>query len=409
MMTVEKLTPAWHVAFLASHNALFTKISAEYLERLGDPQSPFPVRTFIARDETQVAAWGRFYLRSLQLYGDTAAPLKVAMACAIGTLPDHQRKGLGRKVWRVAEGASAEEVDAVVVYTSEGGMGYPFYRAQGYLPLFYPRPMRRSVSGPAQYQRPETKTMSFRESETLSGRRGELFAACYRDYGGFMGHRPRSLDEWATVSFFYDPPTVGCTPQISWVEDAMTGRWIAYAIWAGPIRNVGWKKDVVEIWEMACADNCDVECLRHLLQPVCAAACDGNGHIDWWSVPGHALSERMLSLGFEEMPRSLCVLGRILDPARMLQTRLRSGNLSTGSVECTTQANSRVEIRLGDCRLEIEIEGATRMLFGRSTASLEHQHGSLTIRPLRKTRAVLETLDQVFPFVRWSYFASEFI
>jgi GNAT superfamily N-acetyltransferase len=408
MMTVERLTPAWHAAFLASHNVLFTKIPPEYLKRLDDPHSPFPVRTFIARDGAQVAAWGRFYQRTLQLYGDSAPPLKVAMACAIGTLPDHQRKGLGRKVWRAAEDASAKEVDAVVVYTSEGGMGYPFYRAQGYSPLFFPRPMRLSVSGPARSQGLGTTTMPFKESAALSIRRGELFASCYRGYGGFMGQRPGSLDQWATVSFFYDPPTVGCIPQISRVEDT-TGHWIAYAIWAGPIRNVGWKKDLVEIWELACADNCDVESLRRVLQPACAAASDGKGHIDWWAVPGHALTERMLTLGFTEMSRSLCVLGRILDPPRMVQTRLQSRNRSVDSMECRSGANSRVEIRLDDCHVEIEIDGATRMLFGRSTASREHQHGSLTIRPLQKTQPILETLDEAFPLVRWSYFASEFI
>ena len=250
--------------------------------------------------------------------------------------------------------------------------------------------------------------MPFKESAALSERRGETFAACYRGYGGFMGQRPGSLDQWATVSFFYDAPTVGCIPQISWVEDA-SGRWIAYAIWAGPIRNVGWKRDLVEIWELACVDNCDVESLRRVLQPACTAACEGNGHIDWWAVPGHALSEKMLTLGFMEMPRSLCVLGRILDPARMVRTQLQSRNISVGSIECATGANSRVEIRLDDCHVEIEIDGVTRMLFGRSTASLEHQHGSLTIRPLRKAQTVLETLDRAFPLVRWSYFASEFI
>ena len=78
---------------------------------------------------------------------------------------------------------------------------------------------------------------------------------------------PESLDRWADVSFFYDPATVGCQPQISWLEDAKTGRWIAYAIWAGPIEKVGWKKGMVELWELACIGDCNPDLLRDLLQP----------------------------------------------------------------------------------------------------------------------------------------------
>lgn len=408
MIVVERLTPEWSDAFLASHNSLFTRISSEYVARLQSEGSPFPVRIFIAREGPRVLAWGRFYLRRFDARGDSTPPLKVAMACAIGTLPEYQRQGLGRKVWRLAEDSLASEVDAVLLYTSEGGKGFPFYRAQGYLPLFYPRPMRLSVSKPERTEESGVVTRPFVESRDLSGRRGDVFASCYRGYGGFMADRPGSLDQWAEISFFYDPSAIGCTPQISWLEDA-SGRWTAYAIWAGPIRKVGWKKDVVEIWELACLDDCDLESLRRLLEPARAAAIEGNRQIDWWAVPEHQLVKQMLALGFEERPRSLCVLGRILDPARLFGHRLQAWGPSKAPIECTSPANRRLELRLDGCDVEIEREGASRMLFGRSTASLEHQHGLLTIRPMHRMQDTIESLDRAFPLANWGYFESEFI
>ena len=408
MMVVERLTPEWRDAFVASHNSLFTKISAEYVDRIHSNKLTFPVRTFIGREDGKVVAWGSFYLRKFSVYGDSSPSLKVAMACAIGTLPECQRQGLGRKVWRLAEETLAEEVDAVMLYTGEGGKGFPFYRAQGYLPLFYPRPMRLSVSESGHSGRSGVVTKPFAESRTLAGRRGEVFASCYRDYGGFMADRPDSLDQWGDVSFLYDSQTMGCTPQISWLEDTH-GKWVAYAIWTGPIRKMGWKKDMVEIWELACADGCDLDSLRRLLEPVRAAACEGNRQIDWWAVPGHPLAEHMLALGFEERPRSLCVLGKIFDPARLWSHRLQVRKPSTSSTESITHANRRLELHLDGCNVEIEMDGATRMLFGRSTASLEHQQGLLTIRPLQRIPATVESLDRAFPVARWGYFASEFI
>ena len=105
MIVVERLTPEWSDAFLASRNSLFTKVSKEYVERVHWGKSPFPVHSFIARDDQRVMAWSTFYLRKLDVRGDATSPLRAAMACAIGTLSEYQRQGLGRKVWRLAEEA----------------------------------------------------------------------------------------------------------------------------------------------------------------------------------------------------------------------------------------------------------------------------------------------------------------
>jgi hypothetical protein len=401
MITVEKLAPAWRDAFLASRNSLFTPIDSAYCDRVEKAASPFSVRTFIGRDESKVVSWGSFFLRKLALGSENASALKVAMACAIGTLPDYQRQGLAGKVWRLAEESLAREVDAALIYTGEGGKGYLFYRAMGYLPLLYPRPLSLKIGNESAVQSPEVRIISFCESSKFSKHRSDVFSDCYRDYGGYMAGRPASLDHWGDVSFFYDPAIVGCQPQISWLEDVKTGRWIAYAIWAGPIEKVGWKKGAVEIWELACAGDCDLALLRCLLQPTCAAARAGSGQVDWWAVPGHTLTRQMHALGFFERPRSLCILGKVFDPAKKLGERLRT--------ECTNSAGQRVDIHMNDYRVEIESDAAMRMVFGRSTASLEYQHGLLTIYPLEKNQTALEDLDCALPIVPWAYFASEFI
>ena len=97
MVTVEKLTPAWWEAFLVSRNSLFTPLDSQYWNRIENPHASVPVRTFIGRDQSKVLSWGSFFLRRLHTGRDRAAALRVAMACAIGTLPDHQRRGLGAK------------------------------------------------------------------------------------------------------------------------------------------------------------------------------------------------------------------------------------------------------------------------------------------------------------------------
>jgi hypothetical protein len=139
------------------------------------------------------------------------------------------------------------------------------------------------------------------------------------------------------------------------------------------------------------------------------AARNGSGRVDWWAVPDHPLTQKMLALGFEERPRDLCVLGKVFDPARRLNDQFRTGKLGARSVECAESAGRRVDIDIDGCGVEIEHDGAMRMVLGRSTASLEHQHGLLTIRPLRKTPAVLEALDGALRIVPWCYFASEYI
>jgi GNAT superfamily N-acetyltransferase len=409
MITVEELTRAWRDAFLVSRNSLFTPASPQYWDRLEDSASWFPARTYIGHDETKVVAWSSFLVRELELGRQETSTIKVAMAFAVGTLPDHQRQGLGGKVWRAAEESLAQEADGVLVYTGEGGKGYPFYRAMGYVPLLYPRALRLTVSREPHTEKTGAPTAPFSEFGGLSSHRGEVFATCYQGYGGFMAGRPSSLDRWADVSFFYDLNSVGSIPQISWLENAATGRWVAYAIWAGPIEKVDWKKGVVEIWELACAEDCDLESLRRVLQPACMAARNGSGRVDWWAVPDHPLTQKMLALGFEERPRDLCVLGKVFDPARRLNDQFRTGKLGARSVECAESAGRRVDIDIDGCGVEIEHDGAMRMVLGRSTASLEHQHGLLTIRPLRKTPAVLEALDGALRIVPWCYFASEYI
>ena len=152
---------------------------------------------------------------------------------------------------------------------------------------------------------------------------------------------------------------------------------------------------------MACDKDCDLASLRHLLQPARAAARQGNGKLDWWAVPGHALTQQILALGFVERPRSLCVLGKMFDSAKMLGGQLR--------VESTSSERQRVDIHMDDCRVEIENDTATRMALGRATASSAHQHGLLTVYPPGKTPTALETLDHALPAVPWAYFASEFI
>ncbi len=297
MIAVEMLTPARRPAFLASRNSLFTPVTAEYWDRADSPDSPFPVRTWVALDGDKVVAWSSFYLRKLEL-----PAMKVGMACAIGTLPDYQRQGLGAKVWRAAEEHLAREADAGLVYTGERGPGFPFYRAMGYEPVHFPIAMRSPGRASAQPS-PRVRTRPF---TGLTAAQAEVFAECYRGYAGYMAGRPESLRQWSQVSFFYDPVVLGCAPQISWLEDGT-----AYAIWAGPITGVTWKHGVTEIWELACRADSDIESIRDLLQPALAAA---HGPVDWWAVDGHWLTSLVAALGFVERPRSLCVLGKLFDP-----------------------------------------------------------------------------------------------
>lgn len=405
MITVEKLTPAWRDAFLVSRNSLFTPLDSPYLDQIERPDSGVSVRTFIGRDESRVLAWGSFYLRGLQTGRDRVPALRVAMACAIGTLPDHQRQGLGAKVWRASEMELAQEVDGVLVYTGEGGSGYPFYRAMDYLPLLYPPCLRWKVDCAPGFASDKVVTQPLAESDDFWRFSAGVFAECYRGYGGFLADRPQSLERWAKTSFFYHPGAVGCVPQVSRLPDRLSGHWKAYAIWAGPITKINWKRDAVEIWELACRDDCDTKSLGQLLRPSCEAACTGGGYVDWWAVPGQ-LVERMLPLGFVEQPRSLCVLGKVFDPASRLAGQLESRGFR-GS--CRNGAGGRVEICAQDCVVEVEHDAATRIVFGRSSASQEYRIGMLTIRPLAKAQGALEALDAALPSVPWSYLASEYI
>jgi len=405
MITVEALTPAWREAFLVSRNSLFTPLDSQYWNRVENPGSSVPVRTFIGRDQSRVLSWGSFFLRGLHPGRDSVPALRVAMACSIGTLPDHQRQGLGAKVWRVSETELAREVDGILVYTSESGPGYPFYRAMGYLPLLYPPCLRRKVPSESGVERDAAMTRPLAESDDFWHSGPGVFAECYRGCGGFLADRPGSLERWVNTSFLYHPNAIGCVPQVSWLLDESSRRWTAYAVWAGPIKKINWKRDAVEIWELACRDDCDTDSLDQLLQPAYEAACKGGGYIDWWAVTGR-LTGQMLALGFTELPRSLCVLGKVFDPARKLAEQLDARGFPAN---CLNGAGGRVEIRARNCIVEVECDAAMRMVFGRSSASQEYQLGMLTIRPLVKARVTLEAIDAALPCVPWSYLASEYI
>jgi hypothetical protein len=404
-MTVEKLTPAWREAFLVSRNSLFTPLDSPYWERIENPDSTVRVRTFIGRDQAKVLSWGSFFLRGLHTGRERAPALRVAMACAIGTLPDHQRQGLGAKVWRAAEMSLGQEVDGVLVYTGEGGSGYPFYRAMGYLPLHYPLCMRRKITGESRVETSVVMTRPLAGFDDFWHFAADVFTESYRGCGGFLADRPGSLERWAKASFFYHADAIGCVPQVSWLQDGLSGRWTAYAIWAGPIKKIDWKRDAVEIWELACRGDCDTESLCQLLRPPCEAARKGGGYIDWWAAPGR-LTEQMLALDFVETPRSLCVLGKVFDPASKLAEQLKARGFPAN---CRNGAGGRVEIRARDCIVEVERDASMRMVFGRSSASQEHLLGMLTVRPMAKTPGTLEALDAALPCVPWSYLASEYI
>ncbi len=414
MITVERLSPAWRSPFLQSRNSLFVPIDAAYLERTEAPDSAFPVTTYIARDESRVLSWAGFYSRRLMIGAPQAPSLRLAHAFAIGTLPEHRRQGLGRKVWQAAERHLVADTDGILIYTNEGGDGYPFYRSLGYLPLAFPPRLRLTFEASPQISAHPAgalvRTATFSETGHADDERGQVFSACYRGHVGFLAERPRSLDLWSRASFFYEPRLMGYTPKISWIERP-NGHWKAYAIWAGPMDRIEWKKGAVEIWEIACAEDSDPESLRALLQPAVVAGragrADGSPH--WWAVPGHRITRQMMALGAEESPRALCVLGRIFDPAARLAERLRATIPSARGVDCAIAAGGRVELRLNDVAVQIERDSALRLLFGRTTATIEHQHGVLSVQPAAKTRDVLHLLDRAFPCAPWAYFASEFI
>ena len=145
-----------------------------------------------------------------------------------------------------------------------------------------------------------------------------------------------------------------------------------------------WKFGNWLVTEIAISLCCVISCNPPALPPA-----QGNGQIDWWAVPGHTLTQQMLALGFVERPRSLCVLGKVFDPAKKLGEQLR--------VESAGSERQRVDIHMDDCHVEIENDAATRMALGRSTASPGHQHGLLTVYPLGKTPIALETLDRALP------------
>ena len=127
---------------------------------------------------------------------------------------------------------------------------------------------------------------------------------------------------------------------------AKTGRWGRLRNLDGPIGKVGWKKGAVEIWELACAGDCDSALLRCLLQPICIVARTGNGQVIWWEFPVTPLTHQMLALGFVEGPRSLCVLGKVFDPAKKLGEQHKA--------ESINGAGQRVDVRINHCRVEIE-------------------------------------------------------
>jgi GNAT superfamily N-acetyltransferase len=406
MITIEPLSTAWSESFLQSRNTVFTPVSPEYWRRINQETARSPVRTFVCRDESRVLSWASFCLRQIHLGSPARRPLRIGQAWAIGTLPDAQRKGYARKVWMAAEEELARETDGILIYTDEHGVGFPFYRSMGYLPLAYPGWWR--LTTPPAHQPAisgRVHTLPFTGFNSSGEDARALFDGCYAGHAGFLAGRPQSMDNWAATSPFYDADAMGYTPQISWLEDSRGTR-KSYAIWAGPMNKPAWKKGAVEIWELACAADCDDASLGALLEPALRLASPTTS-VDWWSPTGHILAGRLQTLGFAPRPNSLCVLGTVFDPATRLIEQLRAASSEFSPGRPTT--GQHVNVEFGNTRVEIQRDAAVRLIFARSSAHLEHAQGLIIVHPIQKTAECLNRIDAALPYSPWAYFPSEYI
>jgi len=310
-LTVEQLTEPWIGAYLKTRNSMFTAVSAAYIARtMTDSPLRFPVRHYIARDEREVAAFAGFYLRPLHLA--SGLTVTVALACAIGTNPAYQRQGLGRKVWQCAEQELAGVADGVVIYTGYGSTGFKFYQAMGYETLCLPGQFDVVPDG---LTAAGAVTTPLTDAGDFQSQADALFRSCYESYGGYIERDPGNSARWGRTSFFYDPEIVGAVPQLSRVSRP-DGTLAAYAVWSGPMTKVGWKKNAVELWEIAGCPDVSTHELAALLAPAASAALAGGGRLTGWYGPAQWLRERLKPLGVQDLPPNLVVLGKWFEGKR---------------------------------------------------------------------------------------------
>ena len=404
-LTLEALSEKWLDQYLTARSSLFTAVSRDYLLKTLRNDSPFPVRNYLARDADKVAACASFYLRPLEI--DRNFNVTAAIACAIGTLPEYQRHGIGRKLWRYCEQELCGQADAVVIYAKETGTGFKFYRAMGYEPLFFPRPLSLIPECVLDVI-PGVATVPLRDATARVIAADKLFRHCYGGNNGLMGSRPDSLLRWSRTSYFYDKEIAGATPQFSWLESP-DGTLAAYVIWNGPMKKVGWKKDAVEIWEIACRKKCSARDLSALLSAAGNAAAKSGVKLICWSSPEHFLLGKLKAAGFEEQPRHLAVLGKWLNPGGMLQAKLDRADTSKKWNATIKGISGKFEIETPDFTIELEASVLTRLLFGRISAAAALVSGLAGVYPAGMAEDAQKMLENIFHPLDWGYLASEFI
>ncbi len=405
-LTLEILSEKRLDQYLRTRSTLFTAVSRDYLLNTLRNDSSFPVRHYIAGNAGEVAACASFYLRPMAVSHNFN--ITVAMACAIGTLPAYQRQGIGRKLWRYCEKELSEQADAVAIYTGETGTGFKFYRAMGYEPLFFPRPLTLDPECFRTAAVREVATVPFQDASGLMNGADELFRHCYDRNNGYMGDRPDSLLRWSRTSYFYDADISGATPQFSRLE-APDGKLLAYMIWNGPMEKVAWKKDAVEIWEIACRKECSDDDLSALLSAAVNVAAAYGVRLICWSSPEHFLYSKLTASGFEEQPRNLVVLGKWLDLGRSLQAKLDSLAAAQKWKASVKNCSEKFEMKTPEFTVELDTSSLTRLLFGRTSAAAVLASGLAGVYPAGRTESARMMLENIFEPFEWGYFASEFI
>ena len=319
---------------------------------------------------------------------------------AVGTREDLRSQGIGTAMIRAAREYLSDEVDALMVYRgAERSPGYRFYARTGHQDMLYLRPAHWAQpcgsSGHVGVGGPEEIDA---EAEAIH----RVFGATYHAHGGFpprsVGYQGRQLRH----------QIYAVLPQETlYFRYPKSGELQAYCI-AG-IRTGARAEAVVMLQELAAAS---AEAARMLLDGIgayasgrgCAVSCQ-TGHDD----PFHHL---LLSMGFDEGPRSLMLLAQPLDLQRLfLRTCEHPELLEDLRISVWTPALDAV-LYEGPCaKVDVCIEAKSgqlaRMLCRRLDVHWATEQGIISIR--NATGDIVHRLSAARPLSHWTYHALDYI
>jgi GNAT superfamily N-acetyltransferase len=328
--------------------------------------------------------------------------ITVAQENAVGVREDMRSRGIGTRMIEAAAEFLRDRCDVLTVYRgAERSRGYKFYERSGHDDLLF---LRQAIWREPCGQVSDTAVFPVESADTEGSELLRVFEDRYGTMGGFP---PRSSHYWKIQ--LHSQIYVVLPTDLAYLRYPASGRLEAYALIGQRLETSPEQTYPMAILEFAATSR---HAARSLLRGLGAFASQRKRPVSAYVCWDYPFRDVLAEVGFEEEIRSFMIMGRVINPSRLLQRVV--ADLSALDELVVDVWTPRTEYRLHEgpaASKRVTLEGKnwviSRLLTRRLDVRSAVAHDLLTIRG--GDDEVVDRLAHALPYCQWVYHHIDYI